>query len=86
MRRQRCMIEASIKDPIMRAGQIGGLIALDVSYELVRQRLRKAAPKTQRSAQKPLHSGDVKARRLAFAHAYVHWIMNNCRNVVFTTE
>lgn len=60
------MFQASREYPFMAAGQIRDVIDLDLSVELIRQRLREAGLKNQDVAQEPLLFADSKAKRLAF--------------------
>ncbi|KAH9383350.1 hypothetical protein HPB48_024565 [Haemaphysalis longicornis] len=73
-------------NPFITAGQIRALLGLNVSNELIRQRLREAGIRNRIAAQKPLLSDNARAKRLAFAPEHLHWTVDDRHNVAFTDE
>ncbi|KAH7965117.1 hypothetical protein HPB49_003641 [Dermacentor silvarum] len=70
----------------MTAGQVRYAVGLDVSTDLVRQRLLKAGFKNRSAAKKLLLSNEAIAKRLAFAQEHLYCTADYWRNIVLTDE
>ncbi|KAH9375820.1 hypothetical protein HPB48_000508 [Haemaphysalis longicornis] len=73
-------------NPFITAGEIRAVVGLNVSNELIRQRLREAGIRNRIAAQKPLLSDNARAKRLAFAQEHLQWTVDDWHNVAFTDE
>lgn len=86
MRKVGAIVAAASIAPSMTAGQFRDTLALNVSGELVWQRLREADLRHRSAAQKPLLSDIAKRKRLGFAYAHAQWTADDMQNVIFTDK
>ncbi|KAH9374999.1 hypothetical protein HPB48_021775 [Haemaphysalis longicornis] len=58
-------------NPFITAGEIRAVLGINISNELIRQRLREPGIRNRIAAQKPLLSDNARAKRLVFAQEHL---------------